>query len=168
MGVHCIDLMEYITGQRITHVAAFNETVVFDYNVEDSSTVMMRLENGTQCVVATNFNIPDKAAKWRLELFGTKGRLMGDTIIGQNDSGKLNAVFLDNVGGYDATQDHADNDGVFLNGEFGDMYTREITSFSESILNSKPLKAPASDAVHVQNIMEAAYCSNNELRIIKI
>jgi predicted dehydrogenase len=168
MGVHCIDLIEYITGQRVTHVAAFNETVVFDYDVEDSSTVMMRLGNGAQCVVATNFNIPDEAAKWRLELFGTKGRLMGDTIIGQNDGGKLNAVFLDNVGAYDAVQDHADDDGIFLAGDFGNMYTREITSFSDSILNNKPLEAPASDAVHIQNIMEAAYRSNNELKIIKI
>jgi predicted dehydrogenase len=168
MGVHCIDLMEYITGQRITHVAAFNETIVFDYNVEDSSTVLMRMENGAQCVVATNFNIPDQAAKWRLEFFGTKGRLMGDTIIGQNDSGKLNAVFLDNIGSYDAAQDHADDEGTFLESEFGNMYTREIESFSNSILYDKPLEVPASDAVHIQNVMEAAYQSNDELKIFKL
>jgi predicted dehydrogenase len=168
MGVHCIDLMEYITGQRITHVAAFNETVVFDYNVEDSSTVLMRMENGAQCVVATNFNIPDQAAKWRLEFFGTKGRLMGDTIIGQNDGGKLNAVFLDNIGSYDAAQDHADDEGTFLESGFGNMYTREIESFSNSILHDKPLEVPASDAVHIQNVMEAAYQSNDELKIFKL
>jgi len=168
MGVHCIDLMEYITGQRVTHVTSFNETVVFDYNVEDSSTVLMRLKNGAQCVVATNFNIPDKAARWRFELFGTQGRLMGDTIIGQNDGGKLNAVFLEKVGDYDSAQNHDDDDGIFLNGNFGNMYTREIESFSDSILNNKPLEVPASDAVHIQNIIEAAYLSNNELRTIAI
>jgi predicted dehydrogenase len=168
MGIHCIDLMEYITGQRVSHVAALNETVIFDYDVEDSSTVMMRLEKGAQCVVSTNFNIPDKAARWRLELFGTKGRLMGDTIIGQNDGGKLNAVFLDDVVGYNAAQDHADDEGVFLEGDFGNLYTREITSFSDSILNNKPLEVPASDAVHVQSIMEAAYQSYDEFKIIKV
>jgi len=168
MGVHTIDLMEYITGMRATHVASFNETVAFDYDVEDTSTVMLRMENGAQCVVQTNFNIPDEAAKWRLEFFGTKGRLMGDTVIGQNDGGKLGAVFIDAVGAYDATQDHVDNAGVQLPADFGNMYTREIESFSDSILNGKPLAVPASDAVHVQRIMEKAYKSGEENKIFQL
>ena len=48
------------------------------------------------------------------------------------------------------------------------MYTREIESFSDSILNNKPLVVPASDAVHVQRIMEKAYASGEELKIMKI
>jgi len=168
MGVHCIDLIEYITGSRVTHVAALNETISFDYDVEDSSTVMLRLSNGAQCVVQTNFNIPDEAAKWRLELFGMKGRLLGDTIIGQNDGGKLNAVFIEKNSAYDAVQDHCDAEGVYLDGDFGNMYTREIESFCDSLLNNKPLEVPASDAVHVQEIIEKAYLSTKENRIFEI
>jgi len=172
MAVHCIDLMEYVTGMRVTHVGSFNENVAFrdhpEYDVEDTSTVMMRLENGAQVVVQTNFNIPDEAAKWRLELFGTKGRLMGDTIIGQNDGGKLNAVFLEKNAAYDAAQDHNDDAGVDLPGEFGNMYTREIESFSDSILHGKPLEVPASDAVHVQRIMELAYQSGESLKMFEV
>lgn len=172
MAVHCIDLMEYITGMRVTKVGSFNENVAFhdhpEYDVEDTSTVMMRLENGAQVVVQTNFNIPDEAAKWRLELFGTKGRLMGDTIIGQNDGGVLNAVFLEKNQAYDATQDHNDDAGVNLPAEFGNMYTREIESFSDSILHNKPLEVPASDAVHVQHIMELAYRSGETMRLYDV
>lgn len=168
MGVHCIDLMEYITGMRITDVAAFNETTVFGYDVEDNSTVLLRMENGAQCVVQTNFNIPDAAAKWRLEFFGTQGRLMGDTVIGQNDGGRLNAVFMETVGAYDATQDHADDAGVDMPAVFGNLYTREIESFSDSILHNKPLIAPASDAVHIQRIMELAYQSGENRKIYKV
>lgn len=168
MGVHCIDLIEYITGTRVTHVAALNETISFDYDVEDSSTVMLRLSNGAQCVVQTNFNIPDEASKWRLELFGMKGRLLGDTIIGQNDGGKLNAVFIEKNSAYDAVQDHCDAEGVYLDGDFGNMYTREIESFCDSLLNNKPLEVPASDAVHVQEIIEKAYLSTKENRIFEI
>lgn len=162
MGVHCIDLIEYITGSRVCEVAAFNETVVFDYNVEDSSSVLLKLQNGAQCVVQTNFNIPDEVSKWRLEFFGTRGRLLGDTVIGQNDGGKLNAVYLDGVSGYSATQDHADYAGIDVEGNFGNMYTREIESFADSILNQKPLEVPASDALHVQKVIEAAYKSSAE------
>lgn len=168
MGVHCIDLMEYITGSRVCEVCAFNDTVAFDYDVEDSSTVLLKLENGAQCVVQTNFNIPDEVSKWRLEFFGTRGRLLGDTVIGQNDGGKLNAVFMENVPGYSATQNHAELCGEDLEGDFGDMYTREVESFAQSILNGEALEVPASDAVHVQNIIELAYRSSKEHKIFAV
>lgn len=168
MGVHCIDLMEYIIGSRVCEVGAFNDTVAFDYDVEDSSTVILRMKNGAQCVVQTNFNIPDEVSKWRLEFFGTRGRLMGDTVIGQNDGGKLNAAFLDGVVGYSATQNHADMEGDFLEGDFGNMYTREVESFADSVLCGKPLEVPASDALHVQKVIEAAYRSSEEHRLIAI
>ncbi|MCI8374708.1 MAG: Gfo/Idh/MocA family oxidoreductase [Lachnospiraceae bacterium] len=172
MAVHVIDLMEYITGMRVTKVGSFNENVAFsdhpEYDVEDTSTIMMRMENGAQFVVQTNFNIPDEAAKWRLEFFGTKGRLLGDTMIGQVDGGTLNAVFIEKNVAYNATQDHDDDAGVQLEGEFGNMYTREIESFSDSILNGKPLKVPASDAVHVQRIMELAYESTEQMKLFEV
>ncbi|MBE5750067.1 MAG: Gfo/Idh/MocA family oxidoreductase [Clostridiales bacterium] len=168
MGVHCIDLIEYITRSRVVEVGAFNDTVVFDYDVEDSSTVILKLDNGAQCVVQTNFNIPDEVAKWRLEFFGTKGRLMGSNVIGQNDGGTLTGIFMNNVPGYDAKQDHVDAKGVEIEGDFGNMYTREVESFADSILNDKPLVVPATDALHVQKVIAAAYRSSKERKLIKM
>jgi predicted dehydrogenase len=168
MGVHCVDLMEYVTGMQVSKVVAMNETVVFDYDVEDTSSLLLRLSNGAQCVVQTNFNIPDEASKWRLEIFGTKGRLLGDTIIGQNDGGQLNAVFVEKNLAYDAAQDHADDAGINISGDFGNMYTREIESFSESILNDLPLEVPASDALRVQRILAAAYQSGENNKVIEL
>ena len=171
LAVHCIDLMEYVSGMRVTQVASMNEKIAFPeeaYDVEDTSTLLMRMENGAQFVVQTNFNIPDEAAKWRVEFFGTKGRLLGDTMIGQNDMGKLNAVFIEKNVAYSATQNHADDAGIEIEGNFGNLYTREVESFCDSILNDKPLEVPASDAVHVQRIMEAAYRSGKEMRIFEI
>jgi predicted dehydrogenase len=171
LAVHCIDLMEYISGMRVTQVASMNEKIAFSeeaYDVEDTSTLLMRMENGAQFVVQTNFNIPDEAAKWRVEFFGTKGRLLGDTMIGQNDMGKLNAVFIDRNVAYSATQNHADDVGIDIPGDFGNLYTREVESFCNSILNGLPLEVPASDAVHVQRIMEAAYRSGKEMKIFEV
>ncbi len=168
MGVHCIDLLEYVTGTRITHVASFDETVTFDYDVEDSSTALLRMENGAQCVVQTNFNIPDEAALWRFELFGTKGRLLGDNVIGQIDGGTLNALYMTADTGYDAAQDHAVAKGESIEGHFGNMYTREIESFADSVLSGKPLLVPASDAVHVQKVIELCYRSSEEKKIFTV
>ena len=155
MGVHCIDLMQYITGSKVRQVAAFHDTLSFQYEVEDSSMVLLRLENGAQCVVQSNFNIPDAAAKWRVEIFGDQGRLVGENVIGDQ-------------GAYDAQQDTQNVTGEKIDVEFGNMYTREIESFGNSILNGTPLEVPASDAVYVQRVMEAAYRANDEKTVIDL
>ena len=168
MGVHCIDLMQYVLGTKVKQVAAFHDTLTFHYEVEDSSMVMLRMENGCQCVVQSNFNIPDDAAKWRLEFFGDQGRLMGDTVIGQVDGGSLDALFLGEQGSYDAQQDKKDVRGEAIEVEFGNMYAREIASFSNSILTGAPVEVPAEEAVQVQRVMEAAYCSNDEKCVVTL
>ena len=168
MGVHCIDLMQYILDSNAKDVAAFHDTLSFHYEVEDSSSVLMRMENGCQCVVQSNFNIPDEAAKWRLEFFGDQGRLVGENVLGQIDGGTLDALFCGNVGGYDAQQNTKDIKGTSIDVEFGNMYTREIVSFGNSILNGLPLEVPASDAVQVQKVMEAAYRSNDEKIVMEL
>lgn len=160
MGMHCVDLLQYVTGSPVREVAAFSDTLTFRYPVEDSSMVLLRLENGAQCVVQSNFNIPDAAAKWRLEFFGTRGRLLGDGVLGQTDGGRVDALFLDGAQGYEAQQDVVSGRGVELPVEFGNIYCREIESFSESILRGTPLAVPASEAVSVQRVVEAAYRSS--------
>ena len=168
MGVHCIDLLQYILGTKAKDVAGFHDTLSFQYEVEDYYTVLIRMENGAQCVVQSNFNIPDDAAKWRIELFGDQGRMIGDTIIGQVDGGTLDAMFLGEQGGYNAQQDKKDGAREEIEVEFGNMYAREVESFSNSILTGAPLEVPAEEAVQVQRIMEAAYKSNDESKIINL
>ena len=168
MGVHCIDLLQYILNTTAKDVAAFHDTLSFQYEVEDSSTVMLRMENGTQCVVQSNFNIPDDAAKWRIEIFGDQGRLVGEGIIGQVDGGTLDAMFLGEQGNYNAQQDKKDGDRQDISVEFGNTYAREVSSFSNSILTGAPLEVPAAQAVQVQRVMEAAYRSNDEKITIKL
>lgn len=158
--------MQYVTGSKVKEVAAFQDTLSFNYEVEDSSTVLLRMENGCQCVVQSNFNIPDEAAKWRLEFFGDQGRLAGENVIGQIDGGTLDALFCGEVGGYDAQQNTKDIKGEEIEVTFGDAYTREIESFGNSILNNLPLEVPAEEAVQVQKVMEAAYKANEGKTVV--
>lgn len=168
MGVHCIDLLQYLLGSPAREVCGMHGTQTFHYEVDDSSTVLMRMENGCQCVVQSNFNIPDSAAKWRIEIFGERGRLVGDSVIGQVDGGTVDAVFVAEQSGYDAQQNHADATHTTLQTTFGDLYAREIQSFSHSILTGAPVEVPASDAVQVQHILELAYRSNDERRLLDV
>jgi len=168
MGVHLIDLLQYIMDSRIVQVAAMNETKTFGYDVDDSSAVLVRYANGAFGCINSNFNIPDEAAKWRIEFYGTKGRLIGDETIGQAEVGSVDALFVEDQKGYDAAQDKRLVEQTDINVELGNMYTKEIESFSRSVLEGTPLECPAEEAVYVQKVVEAAYLSTSEKRFIDV
>lgn len=159
MGIHCLDLIEYLTGSRIKKVAGLAETLTFKYDVEDSCSALFQLENGAFGTVDANFNIPDEAVKWRLEFYGTKGSIITEGTIGQMDGGDAYVIISDDTKGYDATQDRNENGAVKLSGELGNIYGREVASFSDSILNGTPVEVPASDGARVQRVIEDIYRS---------
>ena len=157
MGVHCIDLIQYITGGHAKKVAALAGTKTFKYEVEDSGSMIFETDKGAYCYVDANFNIPDAAAKCRLEIYGTKGSMLAEGTIGQVEGGNLDVVLSDDTLGYDAQQSRVDVSPVKIDVTFGNMYTKEIESFSRTILEGGPIQVPAEDAVQVQRVVEAAY-----------
>ncbi len=168
MGVHLIDLIQYITGEKIVSVAAFNDTMTFGYEVEDASAILGKLESGAYVNINSNFNIPDEAAKWRMEFYGTGGRIICDETIGQVEGGTVEALFTGEAKDYDAQQDKKSAGKTVYDVEFGNMYTKEIESFSDSVLNGKPLESPASEAIYVQKVIEAAYKSSEEKTFVDV
>jgi 1,5-anhydro-D-fructose reductase (1,5-anhydro-D-mannitol-forming) len=168
MGVHCIDLIQYVTGGKAKKVAAFSGTKTFNYEVEDSASVIFEMDNGAYAYVDSNFNIPDAAAKCRFEIYGTRGSMLAEGTISQVEGGKLDVVVSDDTLGYDAKQDRVDVSPIEINVEFGNMYTKEIESFSQSILNKSSPEVPAEDALQVQRIVEAAYKSSDNGIFINI
>lgn len=168
MGVHCIDLIQYITGSKTKKVASLTGTKTFKYEVDDSSSTLFELENGAFCYVDSNFNIPDNAAKGCLEIYGTKGSMLAEGTISQIEGGKLEVMLCDDSLGYDAQQNRNDVGTVEINVEFGNMYTKEIESFSESVLNGKTVEVPAEDALQVQKIVHAAYESSSNKCFVEL
>ena len=56
MGVHCVDLIRYITGKEVVEVAGLAGNQVFNYSVEDAGAVIFKLENGAIGYVDANFH----------------------------------------------------------------------------------------------------------------
>jgi len=162
MGIHCIDLIEYITGSKTIKVGALNDTKTFKYNVEDSSLVIIKLANGLTASVDSNFNIPDDAAFCRLEIYGTKGSVVAEGTIGQVEGGTVRVVLVGGDIKYNAAQDRERTPETTLEVELGNMYTKEIESFSNSILNGTPVEVPMSEAIHLQKVITAAYESSEK------
>lgn len=168
MGVHCIDLIQYITGDKAKKVAAFTGTKTFGYDVEDSASLVFETDNGAYCYVDANFNIPDAAAKCRLEIYGTRGSMLAEGTISQVEGGRLEVFLSDESLGYDAIQDRVDVSPVNIEVEFGNMYTKEIEAFSDSVLTGRVIEVTVEDALQVQRVVEAAYESSCSGRIVKI
>lgn len=167
LGVHCIDLIEYLSGQKAVKTAAFCNTKTFSYDVEDTASVILKLDGGLTAYVDTNFNIPDEAAVCRLEFYGTKGSIFAEGTLGQVEAGEVRIITSDQSD-YDAAQNRGSAVVISLDCELGNMYTKEIDAFSDSILNKTEIEVPLSDAVHVQRVVEAAYRSAEEERFIAV
>ncbi len=166
MGVHCIDLIQYITGSKARKVAGFSGTKTFGYEVDDSSSTIIELDNGAYAYIDANFNIPDAAARGRLEIYGTKGSMLAEGTISQAEGGKLDVMLSDDSLAYDAAQQRADVSPARFRVKFGNMYTKEIESFGRSILEGAAVEVPGEDAVQVQVIVEAAYKSQENGKAI--
>ena len=162
MGVHCIDLIEYILGSKTVETCGFNDTRTFGYNVDDSSNILIKLENGTVAYVDSHFNIPDEAAFCRLEFYGTKGSILCEGTIGQVEGGEVKAVISGADEGYNANQNRSTSGAFTVEAELGNMYQKEIESFGRSVAEGQPLTVPLEDAIHVQKVALAAYNSSEK------
>lgn len=160
MGVHCVDLIRYITGLEVTEVAGFSGNQVFNYSVEDAGCVIFRLGNGATAYVDANFNIPDAAAKCKIEFYGTKGSIFAQGTISQVEGGEIEVLCTDDSVGYDANQDRGEVVPLEINVDFGNMYTKEIEAFGKAVKGECEIPVTAEDAIMSQKVIEASYESN--------
>jgi predicted dehydrogenase len=168
LAVHCIDLIQYVTGGKAVKVAALAGTKTFSYEVDDSGILLFELDNGANCMVDVNFNIPDDAGNGRFEIYGTKGSMLAEGTIGQVEGGKLDVMISGDTLAYDANQDHNDVVPLDIRADFGNMYAKEIEAFGNSILNGTAVDVPAQDGLQVQKIIELAYESSRLGTFLKI
>jgi predicted dehydrogenase len=157
MAIHCVDLIQYVLGSEAETVVAFSGTNTFSYEVEDSGTILFRTGDGAFCTVESYFNIPDKAARCRFEVYGTGGSMLAEGTIGQEQAGRLEILLTEENKAYDQGQSRMDAVPFVAELEVGNLYTKEIESFSASILIGAPVEVPLADAIQVQRIIEAAY-----------
>lgn len=160
MGIHCIDLLQYITGSRVREAKGFTDNRTFDYNADDSSDVLLKLENGAVAFVDSHFNIPDEAAFCRLELYGTRGSILAQGTIGQTEGGVVRVTLCGDKG-YDASQNRAIEPTYTLDYTSlpyaGNLYAKEIDALCSAIINDTAPDVPLSEAVQVQKIIEELY-----------
>lgn len=168
MGIHCVDLLQYISGLKAVEVASFSGTQIFDYEVEDGGSIIMKMENGATAYVDANFNIPDDAAVCKLEIYGTEGSIFAEGTIGQVEGGNVRVTICGDQGAYNAAQDRQPTNSYIMEAELGNMYTKEVEGFGNAIINDTKPPITAQDAINVQRIVEAAYESNETKKFVRV
>jgi predicted dehydrogenase len=168
MGIHCVDIIQYVLGSRFESVSALAGSNYFSYEVEDSGALLLRTGDGAYCTVESYFNIPDSAARSRFEVYGTSGSMIAEGTLGQDEGGRLEVTLVGDKDIYDPKQTRTELGSQLYLPDTSDLYTKEIVSFSDSILGNKQVEVPLAEALQVQSIIEAAYLSVKEGKTIYI
>ncbi len=160
LGVHCIDILQYVSGLNAVECTGFAQNQTFDYNVDDSASVLMKMENGALAYVDVNFNIPDAAAKCPIEFYGTKGSIIATGTLSQVEGGTVEILACPEDVGYDAQQDRSLVEPIKLEVTFGNMYTKEIEAFSDAVIHDTEPPVNGRNTLLVQKITDAIYRAN--------
>lgn len=152
---HCLDLLEMFFGQLAAVSCVTNRTVQ-RYAPEDSAAVLARFRNGAIATVDTFFCIPDDASKNRLELYGSRGSILAQGTIGQDDRGEM-VAFLERTKGYDPKQHRGAGGGIVIAPKPVNTYRAEIESFSQALIAGRGTTDSAQAGLRSQALLAACY-----------
>ena len=146
LGAHSVDLLRYTIGE-VCEVSAFSNSVVHNYDVEETGTIMMRFENGAQAVTDTSFAA--SGCDLVFEVYGTDG-----WVFVYNDNGwKIKTFF--------------DGEHNVMSSQFEDLYQFQFEHFARCVeQNEKPIVTGV-DGLRTNEILAAAYESNRTGRAIQ-
>lgn len=156
LGVHCIELVEYLLDDEIVDVKSFYSTRTFSYEVEDGAVIIFKTKNGVLGHIDVNFNVPDKASESKLEIYGSKGYILCKGTLGQEESGVLSHLYAPQ-GDYSAQQNRTTEKPEEFVGAGGDLYLKQLQSFCALVNAGKMDYFYADRAVQVQSVVDKIY-----------
>lgn len=160
LGVHCIELAEFILNDEINEVKAFYDTRTFGYEVEDNAVIIFRTKGGVLGHIDVSFNVPDKASNSKLEIYGTKGNIICSNTLAQEETGKLSYLYSPQ-GEYDAAQSRVEVKPKDYKGKNGNLYLKQIQDFCKYVANGKLYYKYADRAVQVQEVVDKIYATKS-------
>ncbi len=169
MGNHCLDLLEFIFGQKIKRVSCFTGNLVQDYPSEDTAAVLAEFEGGAMALVNALFNVPDAAAQNMLMLYGSRGGAWTFGTIGQDSSGQIHVIFEREEKGYDAAQVRTEGpEEEIITPEVVNMYQAHVDAFSRAISEDTDPPVPGEVGLWSQKVITACYESARTGKAVEV
>ncbi len=147
-GIHRFDLFAHFFGQA-TDVSAFADTVHFDFEVDDSSSVIIRFENGVHASAEFNWNAG--LALDEFEILGTEGR-----------------IFTQHLGKAELVLESASGREYFKLPPPAFVHHNLIAHFVDALRSGEQNQLPGEEGMKASEICLAAYLSSEERRIVSL
>lgn len=163
VGVHNIDLAEFLSGSRTAEITGFVNTRSFSYDVDDICNLLIRLENGAVFYIDGAFNTQGTPGGNLLEIYGTAGSLLLQGSVGQSEEGELRGFLIKE--GADGKPCRSE---ISLMPDFSDLYTKEVDGFVQAILTGGPEPVPMEQGLWIQKVARAAYEASQTGRCVKV
>lgn len=159
MTIHDFDMVRYLTGSDVDEIYV-NGAVLIDPKIGevgdvDTAVISMKLKNGALAVI-DNSRKADYGYDQRAEVFGSKGQ-----VAVSNDS-LSSAVISTNSGVV------SEKPLYFFLERYMESFSREVTEFTESIINNTPVPVSVNDGLQAVLIGIAAGKSLREHRPVKL
>jgi len=143
MGAHYLDLFRFLVDD-FSQVSYMGSSDVFGWQVEDTAFVTTRFKNGAHGVMGVSFAIPNNGNV--LEIYGTKGSLfLGSGLRIVTEQGETNESVT-----------------------FPDYFSGLLTNFGDCVNGMAEPIASGMDGLRNIEVIEAAYQSGREGRMITL
>jgi predicted dehydrogenase len=90
IGIHCIDLLRYILGSEVTHVASFINTNSNPFPVDYNSAIILKFNTGAHGSITVSFN--NKLPVNTLEFRGNDGYMILEGTLWRVPTGRVNVT----------------------------------------------------------------------------
>jgi glucose-fructose oxidoreductase len=148
LAPHSIDLLRYLCGPVVS-VSALVDTLATESPVEDTATLLLRLENGVQAVITTHWSTANHAPLEfnRFELYGTEGTIVAAPHNTKDSSGRVRLI----------TAEGEREISVGLGGP--NTHVAMLQSFGKAIAGSREVPVPGQEGLASLRVIQAAYQS---------
>ena len=146
--------LRYLVGE-VTVVSALVSTIAFDYDVDDTATMLLEMEGGAHAVVSSHWStlIPDRQESSVLAIYGTGGTILSTPLQDKFSRGSLKLMT-----GTQQTEYHFEES----------THVQMLEAFAASIERDEPVPITGQDGVAVSKVIAAAYQSAREGRAVLI
>jgi predicted dehydrogenase len=155
MGGHCIDLLEMFLG-RARSVSCRTGRLVHPYPSEDTAVVLLEFESGALGTADACFNIPDRASRNRLELYGSRGSILAEGTIGQGEAGEM-VLRIEDAAGYHARQARDLAGGVRVDEPTVNLYRAQVEDVNAAIATGREPLCSGQAGEWSQKVLAACY-----------
>ena len=154
VGSHCVDLLRYLFGDVLS-VNALVNTLAFQYEVDDTATMLLELTDSVHAVVSTHWStlIPRSEEASVLSIYGTEGTIISTPMADKFSKGSLK-VFKNNQ----ETEYKYESS----------THVQMLDAFAVGLQNENHMPISGTDGLIVSKVIDAAYTSSLEGKRVMI